>query len=133
VLTLLGGEPPAWLLSRSSEERVAEYGEGAGVGLAAGVAEGVVRRPDLHLVEAGLFEHRLPARPGQPACDSTGPEVDVARRGVGYGVAIRDVGELQHAAGAQHTVDLGEDGRLVRAQIDYPVGDHDVGPCVVDG
>ena len=57
-------------------------------------------RFDLHLVEAGLFEHRLPARTGQPACDSTGPEVDVAECGVGDGIAVGDVGELQHSTGA---------------------------------
>src|SRR5690242_17299935 len=67
----------AAFLSRSREERVSVHGEGARVGFAGGVAEGVVGRPDLHLVEAGLLKHVLPARTGQPACDSTGPEVDV--------------------------------------------------------
>ena len=90
----------AAFLSRSREERVSVHGEGARVGFAGRVAEGVVGRSDLHLVEAGLLKHVLPARTGQPACDSTGPEVDVAHRGRGDGVAVGDVGELQPSARA---------------------------------
>ena len=84
-------------------------------------------------VEAGSSEHRPPARTGQPASDSTSPQVDVAPRLGGDGPAVGDVGELQHAAGAQHAVDLIEHGALVGAQVDHPVGDHRVGPSVLDG
>jgi hypothetical protein len=37
----------------------------------------------------------VPALTGQPAGDSTGPQVDVAHRLDGYGPAVGDVGELQ--------------------------------------
>ena len=89
--------------------------------------------PITHVGESCLLEHLLPARTGQPAGDSAGPQVDVAQRLGRNGSAVGDVGELQHAAGSQHAADLGEDGAFVGAEVDDAVGDHDVGPVVVDG
>src|SRR5436190_21508277 len=60
------------------QERVAVYVEGAGLLFTGCVGEGVDGRSDGHIGKSGLFEHLLPARTGQPACDSAGPEVDVA-------------------------------------------------------
>ena len=36
-----------------------------------------------------------------------------------------DVGNTEAASGAQHAVDLGEDGGFVGGQVDHAVGDHD--------
>src|SRR5690606_41167492 len=82
--------------------------------------------------EAALLEHPTPARPGQPAGDSTGPEVDVLGGGLRYRPPVGDVGELQPAAGPEHPPDLAEHGALVRTQIDDAVGDHHVSPAVLD-
>ena len=87
---------------------------------------------DLDVDESRFFEHLLPARTGQPAGDSAGPEVDVAQRLGWNGPAVGDVGELQPAARAEHAADLGEHGALVGAEVDDAVGDDDVGPAVVD-
>jgi hypothetical protein len=60
-----------------SEERVAVDVEGACFVLAGRAEERVDRWADFDFGEACLFEHLLPARTGQPAGDSPGPEVDV--------------------------------------------------------
>ena len=52
--------------------------EAQGVGIAACAGKGVDRLSDRDGAEAGLFEHRLPARTRQPAGDSTGPQINVA-------------------------------------------------------
>jgi hypothetical protein len=81
------------------EEHIAVHVEGAGVVLACRPSEGVDGRPDDHVDEADVFEQCLPARTGQRARNSTGPQVDVAHRAGGNRAAVGDVGELQHAAG----------------------------------
>jgi hypothetical protein len=54
--------------------------EGACLVFAGGAAEGVDRWPDGDAGEAGVLEDFLPARTGQPAGESSGPQVDVAQR-----------------------------------------------------
>src|SRR5205814_307268 len=100
---------------------------------AGGPPEGVDGRSDVDIDEADVLEHLLPARPGQPARDSGGPQVDVAQRLRWHRTAVGDVGKLQPPTWPQGTVDLGEDQLLVRAQVDDTVADHDVGPTVLDG
>jgi hypothetical protein len=73
-------------------------------------AEGAGPRPVGDVGKAGVFEHLLPARTGQPAGDSSSPQIDVAQGLGGDGVAVGDVSELQRAAGTQRAVDLGEYG-----------------------
>jgi hypothetical protein len=68
--------------------------EGAGLFLAGRAAEDVDSGAGGDVGEAGVLEHFLPARTGQPAGDSSSPQVDVAQ-GLGPdGVAVGDVGEL---------------------------------------
>jgi hypothetical protein len=76
------------------QERVTVHLEGAGLGLAVGAAERVGCLTDHHVSEAAVLQHLLPARPGQPASYSTGPQVDVAQCPGRYGAAVGDVGEL---------------------------------------
>jgi hypothetical protein len=97
------------------EEGVAVDLEGAGVGLAGGAGEGVDGWADVDVGESGVGEHLVPALTGQPTGDSTGPQVDVAQHLGWYGAPVGDVGELEHAAGAQHPVDLVEHGPFVGA------------------
>src|SRR6201987_5989872 len=61
-------------------ERVAVHVERAGVVLAFGAAKGVDRLAGHHVSEPAVLEHLLPARTGQPASYSTGPQVDVTQR-----------------------------------------------------
>jgi hypothetical protein len=61
-----------------SEERVAVDVEGARLVLTGCLGEGVDGRSDRHTDESDVFEHLLPARTGQPAGYSAGPEIDVA-------------------------------------------------------
>lgn len=82
---------------------------------AAGTLKGVNRRADDHIHEPGLFKHFLPGCTRQTASNSTRPEIDVLNRDVGHGMAVRDVRELQTAAGPKHAVDLLEHHALVRA------------------
>ena len=49
----------------------------------------------------------------QSAGNSAGPEVDVALALLAHRLLDRDVGELDAAARAEHTLDLREDGVLV--------------------
>src|SRR5262249_11021389 len=117
-------------LSRAvCHECVAVHLERAGVAFAVGAGEGVDRVAGHHAGEPAVVQHLLPARTGQPAGYSTGPQVDVAPGRGGHRAAGGDVGDLQPPAGAQHPEDLGEYGRLVGAQVDHPVGDHHVGPA----
>ena len=60
------------------EERVAVYVEGTSLLFTGRVSEGIDGWPDGHIDKSNLFEHLLPARTGQPSCDSAGPEIDVA-------------------------------------------------------
>jgi hypothetical protein len=99
----------------AGHEGVAVHLERPGFVLSSGTAEGVDRRSDLDGFEAGVLEHFLPARTGQPASDSTGPQVDVPQRPRRHWPAVGDVGELQHPAGAQDPPDLGKDCLLVGA------------------
>src|SRR5437773_7894654 len=112
------------------QERVTVHIEDAGVGLAVGAAEGVGCLADYYVGEPAVMEHFLPARTGQPAGYSTGPQVDIAHRLDGYGAAVGDVGELEPPARVQHPEDLGEHRPLVSAQVDDPVGDNHVGPPI---
>src|SRR5215831_6246254 len=114
------------------QERVAVHIEGASVGLARGAAEGVGCVANYNAGEAAVMEHFLPARTGQPAGYSIGPQVDVTQRLDWYGAAVGDVSELEPTARAQHPMDLGEHRLLVGAQVDDPVRDHYVRPTVLD-
>jgi len=125
-LLLVGRPSRRWSPGLAGQEGVAVHLEGPGLGLARRAAEGVGGRSDLDGGEAGLFEHLLPTRTGQPTGDSAGPEVDVPQGLRGDGAAVGDVGELQHATGTEHPEDLAEHGPLVRAEVDHTVGDHDV-------
>ena len=94
--------------------------------------EGVDWWPNRDLHEPGVFQHLLPARTGQPASNSTRPQIDVAHRLDGYRTAIGDVSELQHATWTQHAVDLGEHRLFVGAKVDHTVGDDHIRPSVLD-
>src|SRR2546423_8751527 len=114
------------------EEGVAVDLVGACLFFADRAAEGIGGWSDLDVDEACVLEHLLPARTGQPAGDSAGPKVDVAQ-GLGrHRPTVRDVGELELAAGSHHAPDLGEHDLLVRTEVDDPVRDDDVGPSIVD-
>ena len=120
-------------VSRSvGEEGVTVYVEGSGVAFACRAAEGVGRIADGHASEPAIFEHCLPTRTGQPAGDSTRPQVNVAHCFKRYGTTVGDVRELHPAAWAQNSPNLVEHGPLVSAQVDDTVGDDDVGPAVLD-
>ena len=113
-------------------ERVAVHSERARFVLASGASERVGRLVGNYVAETAVLQHLLPARTGQPAGYSTGPQVDVTQRLGWHGAAVGDVGELEPPAGAQHPEDLGEHRVLVGAQVDDPVGDHHVGPAVIN-
>src|SRR5580693_9089433 len=72
-------------------ERVAVHLERAGLALAVGAAEGVDRLTGYYVGEAAVLQHLLPARTGQPAGYSTGPQVDVAQCLDRYRAAVGDV------------------------------------------
>ena len=114
-------------------ERVAVHVERAGVVLAFGAAEGVDRLAGHHVSETTVPEDLLPARTGQPASYSTGPQVDIKQRLGRHGAAVGAVSELEPPAWAQHPEDLGEHCLLVDAEVDDPVGDHHIRPGVLDG
>src|ERR1700756_187108 len=115
-----GGSPPSdrTFTGAACQECVAVHLERAGLILAFSAAEGVCRLADHHVDETAVLKHLLPARTGQPARYSTGPQVDVAERLGWYGAAVGDVGELEPPTGAQHPADLGEHRLLVGAQVD---------------
>src|SRR5579885_1901834 len=128
-------DPPCGWWSRSGfagEEGVAVHLIRPGLLLAGRAAEGVSGRPDGHIGEAGVLEHLLPARTGQPAGNSASPQVDVPQRLGWHGPAVGDFRELEHTARAQDPADLLEHCLLVGAQVDHTVGDHRVGPAVLD-
>jgi len=81
----------------AAEEGVAVDLEGAGVGFPAGTPERVDGWSDLDVFEADPGERLVPALTGQPASDSTGPQVDVAHGLDRHGAAVGDVGDLQHS------------------------------------
>src|SRR5207302_2603607 len=127
---------PASASSRScahSEKRVAVHVEGTCVVSARRAAEGIALWSDFDVDEAGVLEHLLPSRTGEPAGDSAGPEVDVAQRLGWHGSTVGDVGELQTSVRAEHAADLREDCALVGAQVDHSIRGDDIGPAVVDG
>src|SRR5215475_11352332 len=136
VTEAAAGSPPiaaGWAFGRpAGHERVAVHVERTGVVLAFGAAERVDGLADHHVRESAVLQHLLPARTGQPAGYSTGPQVDVAQRPGWYGAAVGDVSELEPPARAQHPMDLGEHRLLVGAQVDDPVRDHHVRPTVLD-
>src|SRR5215471_11402027 len=121
---------PAW--RPAGHERVAVHVERAGLVLAFGAAECVDGLADHHVRESAVVQHFLPARTGQPAGYSTGPQVDVAQCLVWYGAAVGDVSELEPTAMAQYPTDLGEHRLLVGAQVDDPVRDHHIRATVLD-
>src|ERR1700750_1539759 len=61
-------------------ERAAGHVERAGGARAFGAAEGGARLAGHHVRETTVLKHLLPARTGQPASYSTGPQVDVTQR-----------------------------------------------------
>ena len=76
------------------EERVPVDVVGTRLFFAGRAREGVDWWADLYSDEPHVFEHLLPARTGQPAGNSAGPEIDVTQ-GLGwYRSAVGDVGEL---------------------------------------
>jgi hypothetical protein len=101
------------------EEGVAEHLKAACLAFAGGTAEGVDRVADADAGEAGVLQHLLPARTGQPARYSTGPQVDVPQCLGRDGPAVGDVGELQPAARLQNPPDLCERCLLVRYSNEY--------------
>src|SRR5438552_18051166 len=104
--------PPALarraLRRAGGHECIAVHVERPGVVLAFGAAERVDRRAGHHVGEAAVLQYFPPARTGQPAGYSTGPQVNVAHRLGWHGAAAGDVGELEPPARAQHAEDLGE-------------------------
>lgn len=93
---------------------LARVGEGrAGVGV-----DQVAR---LDALEAVMLEPGGVLCFQQSACDSTGPEVDVAAALLADGLLDRHVCELDAPARLEHAVELGEDGVLVRDQVDHAV------------
>ncbi len=89
--------------------------EKPGLPFTAGAAERVNRGADLNLNETGLFKHHFPACARQATGDSISPEIDVPERCLGHRLAVRDVGELQSAAGPQNAHDFAEHQTLVGA------------------
>jgi len=61
----------------AGQEGVAVHLERPRLFFSGGAAEGVDGVADLDVNEPGVFEHLLPARTGQPARDSAGPQVNV--------------------------------------------------------
>ncbi len=49
-----------------------------GLVLTARPGERVDRVADCHVDKASVFDHFSPARTGQPTCNSTGPQIDIA-------------------------------------------------------
>jgi hypothetical protein len=62
----------------------------------------------------------------QSAGDSTGPEVDVAKRLVGQDLSDDDIGDLGPASGFEHAGDLGKSPRFVRDEVQDTIRDDDV-------
>ena len=114
------------------EERVTVDLELAGLLFSTRTAESIDRRTDPDINEPDVLKHLLPGCARQTTGNSRRPEIDVADRRFGYGLAIRDVGKLQTAARAQDAEDFGEDRALVGAQVDHAVADDDIGPAVFD-
>src|SRR5215207_8853365 len=110
--------PRCWISHLVGDECVARHVIRAGVRLAAGAAERVDGRSDADVGESRFFEHLLPALTGRPSGNSTGPQIDVAKRVGRNGSTVGDVGELQHTSGTEHAVDLLEDSALVGAEVD---------------
>src|SRR5207244_618233 len=65
--------------------------------------------------------------------NSPGPPVDVAPGRLRDLMLNADVSDHHPAARLEHPVDLPVDADLVRAGVDDPIGDHHVGPAVLDG
>src|SRR5688572_21189636 len=70
VISVISSCRESW---SASEEGVAVHLECPGLRYSGGTAEGVDGVADLHVDEAGVFEHLLPARTGQPSSNSAGP------------------------------------------------------------
>ena len=51
----------------------------------------------------------------------------------GHGLAVRNVGELQSSAQAQHAIDLRKGRPLVGAKVHHSVAGDDIRPAVLDG
>jgi hypothetical protein len=76
------------------EERVPVDVVGTSFVLTRGASERVDGRSDPNVGEADVFEHLSPARTGQPAGYSTGPQVDITQRLGWYRTTVGDVSEL---------------------------------------
>lgn len=89
-----------WRSGFAGEERVAEHFVGTRFVFAGRAAEGVDRGSCPYVDETYVLEHHLPARTGQPAGDSTSPQIDVPKGCERNGPAVGDIGELQPTARA---------------------------------
>ena len=72
-------------VSLSGSNRIAECPEFSRARFSAGAREGVDRICQLDVDETCSSDHRLPPCARQGTCDSTSPEIDVAKRFHGYG------------------------------------------------
>jgi hypothetical protein len=96
------------LAGAACQECVAVYLERAGVVLTLGAAERVDCLAGYDAGEPAVLQHLLPARTGQPAGYSTGPQVDVAQCLDGQPSSRRHGWPRQARAG----LDVGEPERL---------------------
>jgi hypothetical protein len=75
----------------------------------------VNRRADPHIHKSDLFQHCLPGCTRQTAGNSSRPEIDVSDRSRRHGLAVGNVGKLQHACGTQNAMDLAKHRALIGA------------------
>lgn len=126
--------PPARVihLRLAGEKRIAEDLESPRILLATSTLERVNRPADPYINKSDFFQHLLPGCTRQTTSNSCGPEIDVADRGVGNRLTVRDISELQIPARAQHAVNLLQHHVLVGAKVDHTIADDHVGPAVRD-
>ena len=114
LVGLDGGAPGAELLRLSSG--VLELGAGVGIDELAGLDS---------LEAVMLQEPRVRCFQQRPG-NSAGPEIDVSSAFGADRVLDRHIRDLHPAAGREHAEELGEDGVLVRDQVDHAVRDDDI-------
>src|SRR6266852_5092650 len=83
--------------------------------------------------ESCAADHRLPPCARQGTCDSTSPEIDVAKGFLGYWALQTDISHGHPASRLEHPEDLPIDADLVRAEVDHAIRNHDIRPPIVDG
>src|SRR5262245_21720960 len=101
------------------EERIAEHREPARVLLAAGPLKGIDCLSDLDALQPDLFQHFFPGCTRQTTGNSSRPKIDVVYRRLRHRLTVRNIGELQPPARAQHPEDLRKHLFLVGAKIDH--------------